>query len=142
MRHILRRREFIEDDWRYLGEDGADASSQRPLIIPFPEFRTNTARWRAYQGHLGVRLAPADAIEDLAQDVQRLSLVAAEFPSAGALGNVRTRCVSGLTLDAWSAGNRTTETSCARAIAAQRSSPAARERYPAPTGILNFRLRS
>jgi uncharacterized protein (DUF934 family) len=30
-----------------------------------------------------VRLSPADAVEDLAADIQRLSLVAAEFPTPG-----------------------------------------------------------
>src|SRR5262249_6163105 len=39
--------------------------------------------WRAYPGLLGVRLSPADAVEDLAQDIQRLALVAAEFPGPG-----------------------------------------------------------
>lgn len=83
MRRILRRREVVEDDWRYLSEDGADATGNAALIVPFAEFRTNIATWRAYQGRLGVRLSPADAVEGLAEDVQRLSLVAAEFPTAG-----------------------------------------------------------
>ena len=101
MRHILRRREVVEDDWRYWGEAGDRvagaagsekvAGAEEPfnlagnpaLIVPFAEFRNNIARWRDYRGRLGVRLSPADAAEDLAEDVHRLSLVAAEFPSAG-----------------------------------------------------------
>jgi uncharacterized protein (DUF934 family) len=79
MRHILRRRELVEDDWRYLGEDGAGAA----LIVPFAEFRTNIDRWRAYTGPLGVRLSPADEVESLAGDIHRLALIAAEFPGAG-----------------------------------------------------------
>lgn len=100
MRHILRRREVVEDDWRYWGEGdrvaggesgdkiaagevGAPLAGNPALIVPFAEFRNNIARWRDYRGRLGVRLSPADAAEDLAEDVHRLSLVAAEFPSAG-----------------------------------------------------------
>jgi uncharacterized protein (DUF934 family) len=90
MRRILRRRELVQDDWRYLGEDGAGTAdigsgsgARPPVVVPFAEFRTNIARWRAYPGHLGVRLSPADKVEDLAADVHRLSLVAAEFPSPG-----------------------------------------------------------
>jgi uncharacterized protein (DUF934 family) len=84
MRRILRRREVVEDDWRYLSEeDGADATGNAALIVPFAQFRTNIARWRAYRGRLGVHLSPADAVEDLVEDVHRLSLVAAEFPTAG-----------------------------------------------------------
>ena len=83
MRHILRRRELVTDDWRYAGEDGADEAANAAMVVPFADFRTHIAKWRAYPGRLGVRLSPADAIEDLAEDIQRLSLVAAEFPTPG-----------------------------------------------------------
>jgi uncharacterized protein (DUF934 family) len=88
MRHVLRRREIVEDDWHYLGDvaerdGGSGLDGTAAVVVPFAEFRNNTARWRDYRGRLGVRLSPADAVEDLAEDVHRLSLVAAEFPSAG-----------------------------------------------------------
>ena len=83
MRRILRRRELVEDDWRFAGEDGADEAGNPALIVPFADFRIHAAKWRAYPGRLGVRLSPADAAEDLAEDIQRLSLVAAEFPTPG-----------------------------------------------------------
>ncbi len=84
MRRILRRRELIQDDWRYLGEDGtAEAAGDLAVIVPFAEFRTHTDKWRAHRGPLGVRLSPADAVEDLSDDIGLLSLVAAEFPTPG-----------------------------------------------------------
>jgi len=83
MRHILKRREVVEDDWRYAGEDGSDEAGNPALLVSFADFRTHIAKWRAYPGRLGVRLSPADAVEDLAADIQRLSLVAAEFPTPG-----------------------------------------------------------
>jgi len=90
MRRILRRRELVTDEWRYLGEDGAarpDPDTARDaslaLIVPFAEFRTNISRWREYAGPLGVRLSPADKVEDIATDLPHLSLVAAEFPGPG-----------------------------------------------------------
>jgi uncharacterized protein (DUF934 family) len=83
MRRILRRREIVEDDWRFAGEHGAGEAGNPPVIVPFADFRTHIAKWRAYPGPLGVRLSPADAVEDLAEDIQRLSLVAAEFPTPG-----------------------------------------------------------
>ena len=89
MRSILRRREIVADEWRYLGEDGATTADTKeraagpPVIVPLAEFRSNLERWRAYSGPLGVRLSPADRVEDLAGDVQRFALIAAEFPSAG-----------------------------------------------------------
>ena len=81
MRHILRRREVVVDDWCYFGEN--EASGSDAVIVPFAEFRTNIARWRAHEGRLGVRIAPADSVEELAPELARLVLVAVEFPGPG-----------------------------------------------------------
>jgi len=86
MRRILRRHEVVADDWHHLCEmDGAVTQNARRtgLIVPLAEFRNNLSKWRDYQGPLGVRLSPADAVEELAADLPRLSLVAAEFPGPG-----------------------------------------------------------
>jgi uncharacterized protein (DUF934 family) len=80
MRYILRRREIVADDWRHLGEELAEGA---PVILPLAELRAGAARWAGWRGRLGVRLAPADPVEDLAADLPRLSLVAVEFPNAG-----------------------------------------------------------
>jgi uncharacterized protein (DUF934 family) len=64
MRHILRRREGIE-----------------ALVVPFAEFLGNPAKWRAYDGPLGVLVGPTDKVEDLARDIARLSLVVVDFPT-------------------------------------------------------------
>ena len=80
MRYILRRREIVPDEWRYLGEalDGADA-----LIVPLAELRREGERWRQWRGRLGVRLSPAHAVEELGAEIPGLGLIAVEFPSAG-----------------------------------------------------------
>jgi uncharacterized protein (DUF934 family) len=79
MRYILRRREVVADDWVHLGEPLAGAEG---LIVPLGQLRADAARWAAWPGRLGVRLAPADAPEDLAAELPRLALVAVEFPNA------------------------------------------------------------
>lgn len=71
------RREIVQDDWKYLGEEGAAEAAA--LIVPLAELQN----WRSHRGRLGVRLSPADQVEDLVDDVPLLSLVAVEFPSAG-----------------------------------------------------------
>jgi uncharacterized protein (DUF934 family) len=80
MRYILRPHELHADPWCYLGEPAAEDT---PLIVPFAELRAAAPRWRARSGALGVRLAPADRIEELSAELQRLSLVAVQFPSPG-----------------------------------------------------------
>ncbi|HVO48671.1 MAG TPA: DUF934 domain-containing protein [Steroidobacteraceae bacterium] len=80
MRRILKRREIVTDEWLYAGEEGADPAGQTPLIVPFAQFRAHADVWRGRRAPLGVRLSPADAVEDLAADLSLFQVVAAEFP--------------------------------------------------------------
>ena len=80
MRYILRRREIVADDWSHLGEKCAEDGA---LIVPLAELRLEAARWRAWRGPLGARIAPADAPEDLIPELPHLGLVAVEFPNPG-----------------------------------------------------------
>ncbi|HUL18067.1 MAG TPA: DUF934 domain-containing protein [Steroidobacteraceae bacterium] len=80
MRHILRQRELQADHWRHLGEQIAPGDA---VIVPFAELRQARERWWAWDGRLGVRLAPIDRVEDLLDVLPRLDLVAVEFPNPG-----------------------------------------------------------
>jgi uncharacterized protein (DUF934 family) len=80
MRHILRRRDIVEDSWRYLGEE---VGAGDPLIVPLGELRAERERWWNWTGRLGARLKPSDRVEDLTADLARLDLVALEFPNPG-----------------------------------------------------------
>jgi len=80
MRRILRRHEIQADEWRLCGEELSDAD---PVIVPLAELRKNGAAWLARESKLGVRLAPAESVESLADLLPRLALVAVEFPSVG-----------------------------------------------------------
>jgi uncharacterized protein (DUF934 family) len=80
MRLILRRHELAADDWRHLGENAAESDA---LIIPLAQLRADPERWQRRAGPLGVRLSPADAVEELRAALPHLSLVAVEFPTAG-----------------------------------------------------------
>jgi uncharacterized protein (DUF934 family) len=80
MRHILRRREIVADNWRYLGEQVEPGGA---LIVPFAELLGARERWWNWTGRLGVRLSPANRVADVAGDLRRLDLVAVEFPNVG-----------------------------------------------------------
>jgi uncharacterized protein (DUF934 family) len=80
MRHILRRRELVADDWRYLGEEAAEGE---PLIVPLAQLKDDLLQWQRRTGPLGARLAPVDLVEELVPLLPRLALVALEFPNPG-----------------------------------------------------------
>src|SRR3979409_872737 len=81
MRRILRRREIVVDDWLHLGEAAAAGDEGAARIVPLAELRKDPGRWRQWSGRLGVRLTPVDRVEELADELPRLDLVAMEFPT-------------------------------------------------------------
>jgi uncharacterized protein (DUF934 family) len=81
MRQLLRRHEIVADEWRYPDELSGSASADA-VIVPLAELREN-AVWRAFEGRLGVRIAPAIRVEDLTGELPRVQLVAIEFPGPG-----------------------------------------------------------
>jgi uncharacterized protein (DUF934 family) len=87
MRRILRRLEVGADEWRLFGEApalAADAVADvDAVIVPLAELRKDSAAWLGRKGRLGVRLAPAESVESLADLLPRLALVAVEFPAVG-----------------------------------------------------------
>jgi uncharacterized protein (DUF934 family) len=80
MRRILRRHEVLPDEWRLFGEDASDTD---PIVVPVAELRKDTAAWLARKGALGVRLAPSECVESLADVLPHLTLIAVEFPNVG-----------------------------------------------------------
>jgi uncharacterized protein (DUF934 family) len=85
-RQLLRDGRIVADDWRY---HSADAGHEPPadaatgLILKFERWLADKAVWLAMPGRLGVVLAPVHRVEQLAPDLARFDLVAAEFSGPG-----------------------------------------------------------
>ena len=78
MRRILKRREWVADDWRYPGEEGAGLQ-----VLPLADFLAAVAAGTAPAHGAGVWLAPADEVEKLAPELERVALVVVGFPKNG-----------------------------------------------------------
>jgi len=78
MRQILRRRESVDDPWRYPGES---AGEDEPRVLACRELRDHAEKWLAGIAPVGVHLAPGDGVEDIAGYLPRLALVTVEFPN-------------------------------------------------------------
>jgi len=81
MRRVLRQRDIVADDWRHADE--SDASDARALIYSFARWQAEREALRAADVRLGVRIGPADPIDALAADFDRLALIAVEFRGIG-----------------------------------------------------------
>ncbi len=76
-RRLLRDGRIVDDEWQYAVEATAHATA--PLIVRFEQWQAERDRWVARGGRLGVVLAPAHKVEQLAPDLAHFALVAAEF---------------------------------------------------------------
>lgn len=79
MRKILKQREVIADRWRYVEEDASAAA----VIVPLAQFQAERDALLASGRQIGVKLAPADKVEALADVAAKLGLIALEFTSFG-----------------------------------------------------------
>lgn len=79
MRKIIKRREVIADPWRYAEED----AQAQAIIVPLVQWQAERNGLLVSGRKLGVKLGPADKVETIAADVDRLSLIALEFGGLG-----------------------------------------------------------
>lgn len=77
MRQLIKQREVVTDEWRYIDED--PLGRDRALILPLARWQEERERWWLWDGRLGVRIGPADKVEVLERDFLRVSLIAIEF---------------------------------------------------------------
>ncbi|MES1192235.1 MAG: DUF934 domain-containing protein [Steroidobacter sp.] len=72
-------RSIVDDTWQYAEED-ANASS---LIVSLTQWQSEHDALLASGKRLGVKLAPADKVEAIAQDAAKLQLIALQFGGIG-----------------------------------------------------------
>jgi uncharacterized protein (DUF934 family) len=79
MSPLLRAREVVEDRWRHLGDDDTFAPRD-DVLVPLARWQKEREALLARPGRVGVLLGPADDPAALAVDVDRLALIAVDFP--------------------------------------------------------------
>jgi uncharacterized protein (DUF934 family) len=85
-RQLLRDRAIVADDWLYAAEWAAASGGWPPrVILGLDQWSAERDAWIARGVRLGVLLLPEHKVEQLAGDLERLSLVACSFsgPSEG-----------------------------------------------------------
>jgi uncharacterized protein (DUF934 family) len=79
-RLLLRDGDVVADEWTYLPDSGTEAPGTGGVIITLAGWVADRSRWLSAPNRLGVVLSPAHKAEQLAPDLDRFALVAAEFP--------------------------------------------------------------
>ncbi|TAG69437.1 MAG: DUF934 domain-containing protein, partial [Burkholderiales bacterium] len=69
------------DHWTQYTGDAANVPTGSSVILPLTEFREFSGTWKAHAKAIGVRLSPTDDPALLVNDLDKLSLIAIEFPA-------------------------------------------------------------
>lgn len=95
MAHIIKNRRLVEDTWqRLILAEGETADTVAlppgPLLLPLPVWQARRAELadRAAAGEIGVWLAAGEDPEALVPDLDRLALVAVDFPNSPMAGAI------------------------------------------------------
>jgi uncharacterized protein (DUF934 family) len=90
-RRLLRDRQIVIDEWRYLDEAAPEPAAPRPavpkpavpVIVTLAQWQSQPDTWMARGGRLGLVLAPAEQAESIATDLKHFDLIAARFSGPG-----------------------------------------------------------
>jgi len=76
---IIKDKQIVDDSWNYVADDAK---------IQDGDISVSLARWKKDQqqllesnGKIGVRIGPADSIEDIAADLKDIQLIELDFPA-------------------------------------------------------------
>jgi len=71
---------IVEDNWVAVADDAA-IPDDRPAIVPLDRWRRERAAFEDRNAPLGVRLASDDTLDDIADVLHGIDLIALEFPA-------------------------------------------------------------
>ncbi len=76
---IIKDKQIVDDSWNYVADDAE---------LKGGDISVSLARWKKDQqqllksaGKLGVRIGPADSVEDIAADLKDIQLIELDFPA-------------------------------------------------------------
>ncbi len=75
---IIKDKQIIEDSWRHITDEEEIGSGN--ITVSLPRWIKEKNTLLAHQGKVGIRISPADKIEDISADLNNISLVAVELP--------------------------------------------------------------
>ena len=78
---IVKNDSVIDQEWITIDAEADLPPGEENIIVPLARFKEERETLIGRNGGLGVQLNPGDAPEDLANDLDRLSIIAVNFPA-------------------------------------------------------------
>jgi len=76
---IIKDKQIIEDTLTHVADN--EEISSKNITVSLSRWKSEKAKLTEHQGTIGVRVSPADNIEDIADDLTLISLIAVELPA-------------------------------------------------------------
>ena len=75
---IIKDKQIIDDTWCYVADDAELKAGD--ISVSLARWKHDKQQLLAHVGRLGVRIGPADAIDDIAPDLKDIQLIELDFP--------------------------------------------------------------
>lgn len=79
MAALFKNGSFVDNEWRTVAAD-EPLPADRPVILPLARWRAERAALAGRNTAVGVSISPGEAIDDVAQELAQLPLIALVFP--------------------------------------------------------------
>jgi uncharacterized protein (DUF934 family) len=75
---IIKDKQIIEDTWSYVVDD--DELTAGNISVSLARWKHDKQQLLTHNGKLGVRIGPADSVDDIAADLKDIQLIELDFP--------------------------------------------------------------
>jgi uncharacterized protein (DUF934 family) len=75
---IIKDKQIIDDPWSYVADDAELKAGD--ISVSLARWKQDKQQLLAHDGKLGVRIEPADAVDDIADDLKNIQLIELDFP--------------------------------------------------------------
>ena len=75
---IIKDKQIIDDTWSYVADDAELKAGN--ISVSLARWKQDKQQLLTHEGKLGVRIGPADAVDDIAPDLKVIQLIELDFP--------------------------------------------------------------
>ena len=75
---IIKDKQIIDDTWSYVADDAELKAGN--ISVSLARWKQDKQQLLAHDGKLGVRIGPADSIDDISPDLKDIQLIELDFP--------------------------------------------------------------
>ncbi len=75
---IIKDKQITEDSCTHIADD--ESLSTGDITVSLTRWKKEKSALAQYSGNIGIRLSPTDKVEDIADDLKNINLIALEFP--------------------------------------------------------------